>query len=114
MKVEEASFLHFRVRNPATGAAQSRGGLTVAFVVDEAAKKITFAYAQCHGRDNYNKRLGRVKAAGRLSSPHYAQDFVGDTKEFVRNQEALAQGFSPVALFRSHGKKRKLKLVASN
>jgi hypothetical protein len=43
-----------------------RGGLTVADAYDSDGILIEFGEAACSMRDNYNKRLGRQIAVGRL------------------------------------------------
>ena len=48
------------------------GGVTVAHLVDDAGNEIITAYAQCHDRDNYNRRIGRDIARGRAIK-HYLE-----------------------------------------
>lgn len=61
----------YHIRNK----AEPRGGLTVAMELDANELVIGYAVAKCHERDNFVKRLGRVKAAGRLKSPQHRVDF---------------------------------------
>lgn len=43
-----------------------RGGLTLVYFVSPTNNSITFATALCSNKDNYNKKLGRNIAIGRL------------------------------------------------
>lgn len=76
-------FMHFRnIEETGNGSiVDSRGGATVAYVQGEDG--ISFAVAYCHPNDNYNKRLGRAKAAGRLLSERYSRQFKGDLFSFA-------------------------------
>ena len=59
-------FLHIRKYNDNL-QIQGRGGVTVAY--DDLTNGCwMIAIARCHEKDNFNKRLGRVKAEGRLMS----------------------------------------------
>jgi hypothetical protein len=69
-------FLHYRYID-GDGNILSRGGITYAYQQAEPGL-YKIAVAKCHTRDNFSKHLGRVKAAGRLSSPSRAQIFEGD------------------------------------
>jgi len=64
------------------GNLDSRGGRTFAFREVEM-NSIIYAVARCNPKDNYNKRLGRAKAEGRLDSPRYCKLFEGTRKEFI-------------------------------
>lgn len=66
-------FAHIRYKEK-DGTIACRGGITVAY---EQIEDSTFKYAVaiCHEHDNYNKRIGRAKAAGRLNSKHYCEEF---------------------------------------
>lgn len=45
---------------------RSQGGMCVAKITDEATGLVVaMAYAVCHRKDNYNKRIGRDIALGR-------------------------------------------------
>lgn len=63
-------FLHYRSFNE-DGSVNSRSGATIAYV-SNVDGTVTWAGAFCHPKDNYNKRMGRVKASGHLKSPKYA------------------------------------------
>lgn len=43
----------------------NHGGMTEAYVLDKKGNR-TSAYAKCHKEDVYNKKMGRVIAAGKL------------------------------------------------
>lgn len=62
---------YIHIRKITEGKIQGKGGATIAY---EALPNGGFLYATalCHHKDNFNKHLGRVKAAGRLKSFHYA------------------------------------------
>jgi len=58
-------FMH--IRHMQEGVVSGKGGCTVAY--SEITKgNFVYAIAHCHPHDNYNKALGRAKAAGRLKS----------------------------------------------
>lgn len=44
------------------------GGVTIAYDSTPIHNSIKYAIAKCHGKDQYNKKLGRAKAGGRLVS----------------------------------------------
>lgn len=76
-------FLHYRQIN-ADGNVDSRTGATVAYTPPAEGKPAAWAASFCHPKDNYNKHMGRVKAAGRLKSPAYVEETdVTDNKEFL-------------------------------
>lgn len=59
-------FIHLRTPDP----SEPRGGATLAYTSDtdkDDNKVVKIGVAFCHTRDNYNKKLGRVKAYGRLT-----------------------------------------------
>lgn len=58
-----------------------KGGMTIAYVID--GTDIFYATATCHENDNFNKRIGRAKAAGRLQSANWRMHFRGSPHEFV-------------------------------
>lgn len=76
-------FIHLRRNDPRFehGVTDPRGGITVAFDLDEDTGLVVSQAAFCNNKDNYNKRLGRVKAAGRLSSNPILGAF-DDLKEY--------------------------------
>lgn len=67
-------FIHFRdvstlVKDgEQTNIVHPNGGITLAFVDDVVGDKpvVRCGLAYCHINDKYNKKLGRIKAAGRL------------------------------------------------
>lgn len=71
-------FVHVRKRNnrfiPIFGLTTYRletsiavkGGNTVAYVFDDAGKRLLFSAARCSKKDNYCKRTGRELSASRL------------------------------------------------
>lgn len=61
-------FVHLRTKG-------NRGGVTIAYSVDEEAKVVYYALARCNPSDNFCRRIGRVKAAGRLLSPKWVKEF---------------------------------------
>lgn len=78
---EGTRFAHYRFVAP-NGSIVSQGGVTIAYRVDDAAGTVIHANAKCHIADNYNKNLGRVKAAGRTLSKRKGV-FVGSEKDFL-------------------------------
>lgn len=46
----------------------SKGGFTVAVAYDESGNAVAQAKAECSQLDNFNKRLGRAIATGRLAA----------------------------------------------
>lgn len=61
---------------------KNRGGITIAYSVDEDTKVVYYAIARCNPKDNFCRRTGRVKAAGRLLSPKHVREFkYNDWKE---------------------------------
>lgn len=66
--MDKIKFLHFRRQDGVNGIS-NLGGVTVAYQRINAYE-IKIAYAYCHPKDNFNKAIGRVKAAGRLNSRH--------------------------------------------
>lgn len=87
--------IHLRHQQPDTilngsvkvGGISPLGGITVAYL-EEDGIVYGFAAAKCHKKDNYNKQQGRVKAEGRLKSPHYFMELrMRETDFFVRMNE---------------------------
>lgn len=64
-------FHHFRNLKE-DGSVYNMGGLTVAWEVNEQNKSIRYAFAICSDRDNFNKKVGRTIAGGRLKSPNHS------------------------------------------
>lgn len=84
------------------GTIAPRGGITIA--IDDKGDHWLAAQAMCHPRDNYVKKLGRVKAEGRLKSRDgatmFQKDGVGhDLKEAVG---AIAGFYKDMAEFGHH------------
>lgn len=63
-------FAHIRLRN-SDGSIACKGGITIAFEDLGDPDFFSYALAFCHEQDNYNKKIGRAKAAGRLLSPRW-------------------------------------------
>ncbi|WEU67356.1 hypothetical protein [Xanthomonas phage JGB6] len=79
MSDNQVKFLHLRLFHE--GQVLSRGGRTIAYV-ENTDGTLTFATAACHPRDNYSKRLGRIKAQGLLKSSSRAQTVTMSGREF--------------------------------
>lgn len=83
----EVMFKHARGKNP-DGTISNMGGMTLAYTFLQEGY-VRFAVAVCHPNDNFEKRIGRVKSAGRLRSAKYS--FVGkfesmdDLREFINS-----------------------------
>lgn len=56
------------IRTIANGKIHNMGGTTIAAEVSEKGYVTRYAVAMCHMNDNFSKRLGTVKATGRLKS----------------------------------------------
>lgn len=73
----DIKFIHIR---PADVKENPKGGVTVAFIDRtperdaHTAHRYDVTFAWCHPNDNYNKRLGRAKAAGRLKSDNWVNE----------------------------------------
>ena len=72
VKYETPFVFHYR-------EGQSRGGLTIVF--DPKAR--LFGISKCSSRDNYNKRLGRLIAMGRIQKGkgQYVKSFIPSVTE---------------------------------
>lgn len=73
MNSSKVHYLHFREEitvkeklGKGNSKISTKGGATVAFVVDSTSNLVKFALAKCHNRDNFNRRLGRTIATNRL------------------------------------------------
>ena len=55
-------YMHYRSANG------SRGGATVAILPDSATKTALFAISRCGPNDNFNKKIGRTVASGRINA----------------------------------------------
>lgn len=81
-------FLHFReytAVNLFREEVSANGGCTVAYTVSDDNTSVHYAKSVCHYSDNYNKRLGRIKAQGKLLSEKLSQQFKGTEEEFIRH-----------------------------
>lgn len=90
-KSPEVKFIHLRAIEVGTGGLRvsCRGGLTVAFTPEpEGGYRI--ATAQCHAKDNFNRKVGRIKAAGRLNSDRQSKVIKADEKDLVVQIDAMA------------------------
>lgn len=87
-------FIH--CRNTKQGIVQPKGGLTIAYCINEKFKVVGWAAARCNMKDIYNKHVGRMKAAGRLLSSKYYQDAPEtDEKTFIQQtQEGYQKHFN--------------------
>lgn len=65
-------YIHCRNINQ-DGSVMPHGGLTIAYVLNKSFKVVGWAAAKCCNKDNFNKHVGRMKAAGRLLSAQYYQ-----------------------------------------
>ena len=82
------------------GKVAAHGGMTIAYYVDSAFKVVGYAAAKCHSNDNYNKHIGRAKAAGRLLSSSYYEQVPEpmDEVEFIkRTKEGFTKFFNTPA-----------------
>lgn len=83
----EVMFKHARGKNP-DGTISNMGGITLAYTFFQGGY-VKFAVAVCHPNDNFEKRIGRVKSAGRLRSAKHS--LIGkfesrdDFNEFLRS-----------------------------
>lgn len=83
----EVMFKHVRGKNP-DGTISNMGGMTLAYTfLSEGYVK--FAIAACHPNDNFEKRIGRVKSAGRLRSVKHSRigkfESSDDLREFLNS-----------------------------
>ena len=82
----KTKYLHLRALDPvaATITVLPKGGMTVAYVVDDNKMVSGFAMAKCHSNDTYNKYFGRVKSTGRLKSPSYFTETHMEEQQFIQ------------------------------
>lgn len=59
------TFMHYR-KFDRRGQIQPKGGLTVA--IQQDGSQLTIALARCGRKDNFDRRMGRTIAEGRLRS----------------------------------------------
>lgn len=57
---------HIRAKDK-DGNILSKGGATISAIVDDNDVVVSMAVALCHSRDNFNRRVGKVKANGRMT-----------------------------------------------
>ena len=76
--MSQVKFLHYRVVKD--GQVEGQGGATIVFVTGEEG--VSFAEAYCSHKDNYNRRLGRDIALGRLAAG-VVDEFDGTQEEFL-------------------------------
>lgn len=81
--MSQVKFLHYRVVE--NGAVEGKGGATVAYI--EGENGVSYGEAQCSFRDNYNRKLGRDIALGRLFSDK-SDTFAGNGKEFQESMDS--------------------------
>lgn len=62
----QPKFIH--VRRYEGDSISSKGGRTIAYYTPLLKDSFIYAVAKCHEQDNFNKKVGRNKAAGRLKS----------------------------------------------
>jgi len=63
-------FIHCRNKD-SVGQVTPKGGLTIAYVLNQDFKVVGYAGARCNPLDHFNKHVGRQKSAGRLLSANY-------------------------------------------
>jgi hypothetical protein len=61
----DIKYIHLRYHD-VDGKLQSKGGATIAFVLNENV--LTFAISECCPTDNFKKNIARARAGGRLKS----------------------------------------------
>jgi len=91
------SFMHYR-KYDRQGQIESKGGLTLA--IERHGNQLIVAMAECGRHDNFNRKLGRTIAEGRLrarSNNHLVQlELPPDTvpKSYIHNQAFVRQRVS--------------------
>lgn len=66
---ESVKFIHLRAMDLTNNTILPNGGATLAYTTDtdrDGNPVTKVAAAFCHYKDNFNKKLGRIKAYGRL------------------------------------------------
>ena len=81
--MSQVKFLHYRVVKD--GQVEGKGGATLVFVTGEEG--VSFAEAYCSHKDNYNRRLGRDIALGRLAAG-VVDEFDGTQEEFLEAMDS--------------------------
>lgn len=83
------NYIHLRYRTPVETPygtdyeVTARGGLTIAYALDESEPKLHIAYSKCSKNDLFNKKRGRMIAEGRLTGGH-EHTIVFEAEEFNR------------------------------
>lgn len=82
----KTKYLHLRAIDPNAPVITTlpKGGMTVAYIIDDNKMVLGFAMAKCHKNDTYNKYLGRVKSTGRLKSSAYFTETHTEEQEFIQ------------------------------
>lgn len=75
--MNKIQFIHRRPICTVAGHFSSRGGMTVAYRPGDGF--VEYSIAQCSSKDNFNKKLGRDIAAGRLE--------VGSARQIIEMNE---------------------------
>lgn len=104
----DVKFIHYR--RVVDGRVQARGGVTVAYVPEGDGFRV--AVAKCHEKDNFVRKSGRIKSAGRLNSGKQSELLkVANEKEVV---QVMDEGAANNGFVRSFSKrKRKVSSVSS-
>ena len=72
--IREHTVAHLDDKGNASLELSPNGGGTIAFYFDPEKNVVKYAASFCNPKDNFNKKLGRIKAAGRLKSPNYVKE----------------------------------------
>jgi hypothetical protein len=98
--MEKIKFAHFR-NFEFDGAVSNLGGVTMAYTqIGDCKFKV--AYSWCSPNDNFNKKVGRIKAMGRLNSDRYSCVYnYYNEKELLAMEKAVQQ---PYMIKEKHGK----------
>jgi len=80
--MSKIQFIHRRPVDAATRDFSSRGGFTVAYRAVPEDNHVEYSVAVCSDRDNFNKKLGRDIAAGRLTRGMARRIVVGTEEDF--------------------------------
>ena len=87
-------YMHFRVLDE-SGEPLPRGGATAAYTLTPESKgrvRVRCAFAACSLVDDYRKRIGRVKARGRLRSDKCSREWTYcEPRKPDGRDEALAE-----------------------
>jgi hypothetical protein len=83
-------FIHLRYTTPVETPfgtqheIAARGGLTIAYKVDEENPEVHIGFAKCSRKDLFNKKRGRVISEGRLSSENHRNTIKFEVEDFNR------------------------------